>query len=254
MSEQTADQIVKWAEGKADAAKPQGKAAHLTAEQRQAIRVAYLETGGTVTYAEMGRRCAAIVGREVNRETVAACLKGPEYDALRKHFDTEIKASAIERLKAGILPAADAWVKAVDNAADKGDHKPAKELLMHTGTIEPLGEDRRATGPLVLMAIDFGAAGRGHVLDPLTGQARYYTNEEIEARRRQGGHSMTIQVGADPSKIKLSPDPADAPALPDVPVYRDASTGELLTQAQADERSQRHDATLTVGVALPGIG
>jgi hypothetical protein len=118
---QTPEQIVKWAEARQDdKQKPQGKSAHLSPEQKQAIRVAYLETGGTVTYADMGRRCASIIGREVNRETVAACLKGPEYDKLRKHFDTEIKASAVERLKAGILPAADAWVKAVDVAADQG--------------------------------------------------------------------------------------------------------------------------------------
>ena len=74
------DQIAKWAERQADAEKPQGRAGHLSPEQKQAIRVAYLETGGAVTYSEMGRRCVAVIGREVNRETVAACLKGPEYE------------------------------------------------------------------------------------------------------------------------------------------------------------------------------
>src|SRR5262245_22580857 len=174
---QAPEEIAIWAERQADKGKPQGKASHLSPEQKQAIRVAYLETGGTVTYAEMGRRCATFVGRAVNRETVAACLKGPEYEALRKHFDTEIKASAIERLKAGILPAADAWVKAIDNAADKGDHKPAKDLLMHTGTIEPLDADGRAQGPLVLV-LQTGADGRHRYsgggenfdVDPQTGE------------------------------------------------------------------------------------
>jgi len=158
--------------------KPQGRAGHLSAEQKQAIRLAYLETGGTIAYAELGRRCTTLVGREVNRETVAACLKGPEYDALRKHFDTEIKASAIERLKAGILPAADAWVKAIDNAAGKGDHKPAKDLLMHTGTIEPLDDDGRARGPLVLVLTQDAHGqkayrdgnGMAYDLDPATGE------------------------------------------------------------------------------------
>ena len=41
-------------------------------------------------------------------------------------------------------------------AADRGDHKPAKELLMHTGTIEPLGADGRAQGPLVLVYVGDG--------------------------------------------------------------------------------------------------
>ena len=77
------DQIAKWAEQQADAKKPQGRAGHLSPEQKQAIRVAYLETGGAVTYSEMGRRCGTVIGRQVNRETVAACLEGPEYDKLR---------------------------------------------------------------------------------------------------------------------------------------------------------------------------
>ena len=260
MSEQTADQIVQWAERLVPTAaeppvdggggKPQGKAGHLSAEQKQAIRVAYLETGGSVTYAEMGRRCAVIIGREVNRETVAGCFKGPEYEALRKHFDTEIKAGAVERLKAGILPAADAWVRAVDVAGDKGDHKPAKELLMHTGVIEPLDEHGRANGPLVLMAVSFGDMGRGHTLDALTGKPRYYTSEEIEARRRQGGHSMVVQIGIGAGDCDINLGESLAP--PDVPMYRDAATGEVLTQAEADERSAKHTNTLTVGTRLPG--
>jgi hypothetical protein len=269
---QTAEQIAQWAEGKADAAKPQGKAAHLTPEQRQAIRVAYLETGGNVTYADMGRRCAAIVGREVNRETVAACLKGPAYDKLRKHFDTEIKASAVERLKAGILPAADAWVKAVDVAADKGDHKPAKELLLHTGTIDPLDADGRAQGPLVLVYVGNGKTPigpnpfrAGGVLNEATGE---YTGEVIEgevaesqpmyratvngesrlltkdqAQQLSAKHPMAIQIGIPAEDVTLIP----------APQYRVAGTNEVLTADQVRERTEKQDAVM-IGVQLPGIG
>ena len=31
-------------------------------------------------------------------------------------------------------------MKALGRAAQKGDHKPAKDLLMHTGVIRPVGE------------------------------------------------------------------------------------------------------------------
>lgn len=52
----------------------------------------------------------------------------------------------VERLKAAVLRAADAWVRAIESAADRGDHKPARDLLMHTGTIEPLDKNGAGMG------------------------------------------------------------------------------------------------------------
>jgi hypothetical protein len=60
-----------------DEEKPNGGAAHLTREQRQQIRVGCLATGGNVTYTQMGARCAAVIGRAVNRDTIRAYCAPP---------------------------------------------------------------------------------------------------------------------------------------------------------------------------------
>jgi molecular chaperone GrpE (heat shock protein) len=54
---------------------------------------------------------------------VSACLKGPDFEKLRAEIETEAKATAVERLKAAVIPAADAWVRALEEAADEGDHE-----------------------------------------------------------------------------------------------------------------------------------
>lgn len=268
MSNQTAEQIATWAErqddvkGQTEPAKPRGAAGHLSAEQKQRIRVAYLESGGQLSCTQLGARCATVPGveRAVNRETVAACLKGPEFDALRKHFDTEIKAGAVERLKAGILPAADAWVKAVGVAADKGDHKPAKDLLMHTGTIEPLDDDGRARGPLVLIAVQQGHRSMSGSEPLWTDGTRTYTREE-----KRDINASFVQVGIDESDVtvSLSPQPElhavngtrPSPTrdeVGDVPMYRNPATGQLFTAAQALEASAK-GTVVSIGVQLPGL-
>jgi hypothetical protein len=86
----------------------------------------------------------------VNRDTVGDCLKGPEFERLQKQFEQELRDAAMRRLKGHVLPAADAWCDAVDTAAQRGDHKPARELLLHTGVIAPVsGID--ATGITVMI-------------------------------------------------------------------------------------------------------
>ncbi len=207
MSGQTPEDIARWAE-RQDEKKPNGAAAHLSPEQKQLIRTAYLATGGSITYTEMGARCAAMpeIGRPVNRETIAVCMKGPEYEALRKHFDTEIKAGAIEQLKSFIIPATKSWGRAIEVGGEKGDHKPAKDLLMHTGTIEPLDEDGRARGPLVLIAIAperraLAAAGEDPEDVPRwTDGTRTYSEHDVTALRH---NDLIIQVGAGPGDVKI---------------------------------------------------
>ena len=131
------ERIVAWAErqtGEAGppAKRPQGRAGHLTETERQAIRLAYLESGGRVT------RVALALQFNVNRDTVAACLQGPDYRALQAQFQEELQAAAVDRLKAYVGPAAEAWIDAIGIAALKGDHRAAKDLLLHTETIKPV--------------------------------------------------------------------------------------------------------------------
>jgi len=136
-----------WAQRRASGCKPQGAAGHLSPEQKQQIRLAYLESAGDVTYVALAKQFG------VNRDTVSACLKGPEYDKLRAALDAELRMAAIQRLKAHVLPATDAWGRAIETAADKGDHKPARDLLLHTGTIEPV-QDRRDSGITIIIGGD----------------------------------------------------------------------------------------------------
>ena len=135
-----AERIVAWAErhancGELPAKRPQGRAGHLRHEDKQPIRLAYLEGGGRVT------RLALAAQFNVNRDTVAACLQGKEFEELQHQLEQELRRAAFDRLKANVLPAANAWVDSLDVAAQKGDHRPAKELLLHTNVIAPLRND-----------------------------------------------------------------------------------------------------------------
>lgn len=252
MTAHTPEQIAKWAERQHDK-KPNGAAAHLSPEQKHQIRTAYLATGGNVTYTEMGARCATIIGRTVNRDTISACLKGPEYDALRKHFDTEIKASAIERLKAGIVPAADAWVRSVEVAADKGDHKPAKDLLMHTGVIEPLDDDGRAKGPLVLVLASVGDR------QVYRSGGQTYEIDDKGAAIGAPKSDVTVFLGVPLSAVEtggaLHPATPPANSNPaEIPMYRVAGTDAVVTADEGRDLAykERRDVA-TIGLALPGL-
>jgi hypothetical protein len=58
--------------------------------------------------------------------------------------------------------AANAWASAVGAAAGKGDHRPAKELLLHTRVIEPMSELARGQGLQVLIFGDVVVPGLPH--------------------------------------------------------------------------------------------
>ena len=50
----------------------------------------------------------------------------------------EMSKIAFAQLKAGVVPAAEAWRDSIDVAARRGDHRPARDLLLHTKVIEPV--------------------------------------------------------------------------------------------------------------------
>jgi hypothetical protein len=138
----TADLPAEWAER---SEKPKvGRTGHLTPEQRQEIRLAYFETGCKATRIELAERFG------VNRETVAAILKGQEFEALRNQLHDELVADVSAKLKRFVPQAVDAWGVAIDEAAKKGDHKPAKDVLLHTDMIQPL---RDSANPGLMITI-----------------------------------------------------------------------------------------------------
>ena len=125
-----AERIVAWAEEQAvgkelPTKRPQGRAGHLRHEDKQAIRLAYLEGGGRIT------RLALAAQFNVNRDTVAACLQGQEFEELQQQLEQELRKAAFDRLKAECVPAANAWVDSLDVAARKGDYR-AREISFFT--------------------------------------------------------------------------------------------------------------------------
>ena len=122
----------------------------------------------------------------VNRDTVSECLKGPDFERLQKQFEQELREAAIRRLKAHVLPAADAWCDAIGTAAQRGDHKPARELLLHTGVIAPItGVD--STG-ITVMVGGFSLYGMNigiqQVSDFRDGDVLTATQDRLTARRQ----------------------------------------------------------------------
>ena len=95
-----AERIAAWSERRADGAaplakRPQGRAGHLTHDEKQAIRLAYLEQGRRTTR-------QGLVGQfNVNRDTVAACLQGPGFESLQRQLEQELRAGALQR-RAGV--------------------------------------------------------------------------------------------------------------------------------------------------------
>ena len=181
--------------------RPEGRAGHLTPEEKMAIRLEYLEHGGRST------RKAIAAKFRVNRDTVSECLKGPDFERLQKQFEQELREAAMRRLRAHVLPAADAWCDAVDTAAQRGDHKPARELLLHTGVIAPIsGVD--ATGITVMigsLSPNGMNVGIQQVSDFRDGDVLTATDDGLTARRQgPSGQWTNMRV-------------AIAPALPEIP-------------------------------------
>ena len=84
------------------------------------------------------KQIAARVGR--TRETIAAQLRDDDFRALKRELNAEMAEEARHALNGYVRSAAKDWVTASAIAAKRGDHKPAKELLLHAGVIKRLGE------------------------------------------------------------------------------------------------------------------
>jgi len=109
-----------------------GRASQVSRAERREIQLAHLHDGLNQT------ELAAKFGRK--RETVARCLGGPEYDQLKQEVDSAIADEVRRVMRSGARRAGKAWLRAIDVAAEKGNHKPAKDLLLHTDIIQPVND------------------------------------------------------------------------------------------------------------------
>lgn len=106
-----------------------GRGAAVTPTEAQEIRLSHVVDGKSIS----------AISRETGRtrETISNILKTPDTEALRQSVQEELHRLARTRLQSGVVRAADAWLESLDTAAEKGNHRPAKDLLESTGVIEP---------------------------------------------------------------------------------------------------------------------
>jgi hypothetical protein len=140
---------------------PPGIQSRLTLDERREIQA--LRIGQALSISEIARR----TGRR--RETVSHACQGNDFDELQRHFDDECRKVARQRLAGGITKAADCWVSAVGIAGAKGDHRPAKDLLLHTDTIRPVAEGN--TGPQIVVQIGVKDSDITLAVDPNASKA-----------------------------------------------------------------------------------
>ena len=117
--------------------------APLTATERQQVREMALIDG--LTNSEIGRR----MGHD--RGTIANVLKDADTAALREQLMSAQREQALQTLRSNTARMAGNWVNAADVAAGKGDHRPSRDLLLHTGVIQPVVADQ---GPRIAVQIN----------------------------------------------------------------------------------------------------
>ena len=123
-----------------------GAGSRVTAPERRQIQQAHLIEG--LHRSALAQR----FGR--TRETIAAQLRGDDFDQLRAEIERAECEDAIAVLNRRRVVAAQAWGSAIETAASKGNHRPAKDLLVHTRVIEPVSAiAHRQTQPTIVIGI-----------------------------------------------------------------------------------------------------
>ena len=132
-----------------------GRGSQLTPDERRDMQRLKLVDGESIS--EIARR----TGR--NRETVANVLRADDTKELAQQLETEAREGALRVLRASAETAARAWsTTAISQAAEKGDHRPARDLLLHTGVIQPIEKG----GPMIGVQVIVGSAERPAGDDP----------------------------------------------------------------------------------------
>jgi hypothetical protein len=114
------------------------------------------------------------------------------------------RVAPVEMLKAYSHQAVKAWAEAIPAAAVKGDHKPARDLLLHTRQIEPVSPDKTAGVQIIFNTLS------------VPGLASF-TGEKTIVKSLNDSADLPISVtvtgeNADPRRRHLAGDPAPAPA------------------------------------------
>lgn len=167
-----------------------GRGSQVTPSERREIQQLFLVDG--LTKADIAKK----MGR--TRETIASALQGEDFERFRQEIESELFETAQRKLKSNVGRAADGWIKAIDKAAERGDHKPSKDLLMHTKVIDPLGQ-HGAQGALVLVGVRVDINGKVNAWQDRGG--RVYEQEDLAAH---AGVKVFVGMGL-PGGVPLEP-------------------------------------------------
>ena len=161
-----------------------GRGSQVTPEERREIQCLRLVDGDSVS--EIARKTSR------NRETITNVLRADDTQALQYQLETEGRETALRELQAARHRAARAWDTAIQQAADKGDHRPAKDLLLHTGVIQPLEK----SGPLVGVQVIVGKPADSGPIRSTQSRSLVTTNDERrESAAIRASSDMALQRG-----------------------------------------------------------
>ena len=146
------------------------------------------------------RQLADRFGR--TRETIAAVLKDDDFQARKRE-------EARNALKGYVGRAAKDWITASGIAAKKGDHKPAKEILLHAGVIERISE---TSGPQMTVVV--GMPGHPAMIPPSQEviDAEAARLEALRGQQATNRAVRAIDVVAQPHAARLLAPKPDTPA------------------------------------------
>jgi len=121
-----------------------GRGNEVSPAERRAIQLAYL-AGPNISQDALAER----FGR--SRSTIRAVMADPSFDALKAEFDQATALQARSILDSGRTAASSAWLASLERAAQRGDHRPSRDLLYVTRTVDP--PSQQGGGPQVIVSI-----------------------------------------------------------------------------------------------------
>ena len=134
---------------------PPGRGSQLTPAERSEIQHLALVDG--LSQSEIARR----VRRD--RETVRNVVMAPDTKQLAHDLATEARDEVLLTLRRSATRVANDWIEASAVAKTRGDHRPARDLLLHARAIDPV-ETGSDGGTRV--AVIIGMPGRPIVMSP----------------------------------------------------------------------------------------
>jgi len=114
--------------------------------KRKADRTA----GHRLTFADRYRLLELHRANPTASYTELATLAGVSPETARLSVLAASK-SAVDLMAAYAEPVLRNWLRAIRQAGQRGDHRPARDWLLHAGSIDPLPETLRSTGPSVVI-------------------------------------------------------------------------------------------------------